>query len=62
MKTQLKAAILSYVRATVACVGTLYLSGITDPEVLANAFIAALLAPVMKALTPSEKEFGLKKK
>ena len=62
MKPQLKAAILSYVRAAVACVGTLYLSGITDPEVLANAFLAALLAPVMKALTPSEKEFGIKKK
>ena len=62
MNAQLKAAGLSYIRAAVACVGTLYLSGITDPEVLGNAFIAALLAPVMKALTPSEKEFGLKKK
>jgi hypothetical protein len=62
MNPKLKAAASSYLRAAAACVGTLYLSGITDPEVLANAFIAALLAPVMKALTPSEKEFGLKKK
>ena len=62
MNPQIKAAISSYLRAAVACVGTLYLSGITDPEVLANAFLAALLAPVMKALTPSEKEFGIKKK
>jgi len=62
MNPKLKAAALSYLRAAVACVGTLYLSGITDPEILVNAFLAALLAPVMKALTPSEKEFGLKKK
>lgn len=62
MKPQIKAAFLSYLRAAVACVGTLYLSGITDPEVLANAFIAALLAPLMKALTPSEKGYGLKGK
>jgi len=62
MNPQIKAAISSYLRAAVSCVGALYLSGITDPEVLANAFLAALVAPVMKALTPSEKEFGLKKK
>lgn len=62
MNPKLKAAATSYLRAAVSCVGALYLSGITDPEVLANAFLAALVAPVMKALTPSEKEFGLKKK
>lgn len=59
---QLKAAGLSYLRAAVSCVGALYLSGITDPKTLANAFIAALVAPLMKALQPSEKQFGIKGK
>jgi hypothetical protein len=62
MSAQLKAAGLSYLRAAVSCVGALYLSGITDPKVLANAFIAALVAPLMKALQPSEKQYGVKGK
>ena len=46
---------MSYLRAAVAAVGALYLSGITDPKVLANAFIAALVAPLMKAVKPVKK-------
>jgi len=59
MKEQLKAAGLSYLRAAISCVGALYLSGITDPKVLANAFIAGLLGPLIKALQPSEKSLGI---
>lgn len=59
MKEQLKAAALSYLRAALACVGALYLSGITDPKVLVNAFIAGLIGPVLKAVTPNEKQFGV---
>ena len=59
MKEQLKAAGLSYLRAAISCVGALYLSGITDPKVLANAFIAGLIGPLMKALQPSEKQLGI---
>ena len=62
MKSQLKAAALSYARAALASVAALYMSGITDPKVLANAFIAGLVGPVLKALQPSEKQFGLGKK
>ena len=62
MNEQLKAAGLSYIRAAVSCVGALYLSGITDPKTLANAFIAALIGPVLKALDPKAKEFGVGKK
>ena len=62
MKPQIKAAALSYLRAAVACVAALYMSGISDPKVLANAFIAGLVGPVLKALQPSEKQFGLGKK
>ena len=62
MKSQLKAAALSYLRAAIACVAALYMSGISDPKVLANAFVAGLVGPVLKALQPSEKQFGLGKK
>ena len=62
MKEQLKAAGLSYLRAAVSCVGALYISGITDPKVLANAFIAGLIGPLMKALQPSAKQLGLDSK
>ena len=59
MKEQLKAAALSYLRAALACVGALYLSGITDPKVLANAFIAGLIGPLLKAVDPKQKEYGI---
>jgi hypothetical protein len=59
MTEQLKAAGLSYLRAAISCAGALYLSGITDPKVLANAFIAGLIGPVLKAITPTEKQFGV---
>ena len=59
MKDQLLAALASYARAALACVGALYMSGITDPKVLANAFVAAALAPILKGIDPTEKQFGV---
>ena len=61
MKEQLKAIALSYGRAAVAAVAALYMAGVTDPRTLGNAFIAALLGPVLKALDPKAKEFGVGK-
>ena len=62
MKEQLIAVAKSYARAALASVAALYMSGITDPKVLANAFIAGLVGPLLKALQPSEKEIGIKGK
>jgi len=59
LSAQLKAAALSYVRAALSCVGALYLSGITDPKLLANAFIAGLIGPLLKAVDPKQKEYGI---
>jgi hypothetical protein len=59
MKDQLKAIALSYGRAAVAAVTALYMAGVTDPLTLGNAFIAALLGPVLKALDPKATEFGV---
>lgn len=62
MKEQAIAGAKSYIRAALSCVGALYLSGITDPKILANAFIAGLIGPLLKALTPSESAIGIKAK
>lgn len=62
MKKQLLENAQSYLRHAVTCVGALYLSGITDPKVLANAFIAGLVGPLLKALTPSKSANGVKVK
>ena len=62
MKEQAKAIALSYGRAAAAAVAALYMAGVTDPRSLANAFIAARIGPVLKALDPKAKEFGVGKK
>ena len=61
IKDQAIAAASSYGRAAIAAVVAMYMAGITDPKVLANAFVAALAGPLLKALQPNEKEFGIKK-
>ena len=61
MKEQAIAAAKSYGRAAIASAAALYMSGISDPKVLANAFIAGLIGPLLKALQPSEGQFGVKK-
>ena len=58
-KKKLEAAAYSYGRAALASVAALYISGITDPKVLANAFIAGLIGPLLKAVQPNEKQFGI---
>lgn len=60
MKDQLMAAGLSYLRAAASCAAALYMSGITDPKTLANAFIAGLIGPLLRSLNTSDKSFGVK--
>jgi hypothetical protein len=38
------------------------MSGISDPKVLVNAFLAGLLAPAAKFLNPKDAAYGLGKK
>ena len=47
-KNKLLKAGMSYLRASLAGVAAIYISGITDPKVLANAFIAGLIGPLLK--------------
>jgi hypothetical protein len=61
-KDQALAVAQSWLRASAAAVLALYISGITDPKVLLNAFLAGIAAPLLKALQPNEKEFGINSK
>ena len=60
MKDQLLAAGLSYLRHAGTCAAAIYMSGVTDPKILANAFVAGLLGPLMRGLNTSDKTFGVK--
>jgi hypothetical protein len=55
---KLKQIGLSYVRAAAAAAVALYTAGQHDPKVLATAFVAGLVGPVLKALDKSAPEFG----
>jgi hypothetical protein len=36
------------------------MSGVTDPKILANSFIAGLIGPLLRGLNHSDKTFGIK--
>jgi len=59
MKTKLISAAMSYLRAAIAAVVALAMAGITDPKVLANAFFAGLLGPILKTVDPKQSEYGV---
>jgi hypothetical protein len=52
---------LSYFRAAATAVVALYMAGQHDPKVLASAFIAGFVGPILKALDTNSPEFGRKK-
>lgn len=57
---QLRAALWSYLRATVAAVGAMLLAGIEDPgQVTVSALLAGILGPLIKALDPNQDEYGI---
>jgi hypothetical protein len=58
-KDQALSVAQSWLRASAASALALYISGITDPKVLLNAFLAGLAGPVIKALQPNEKDYGI---
>ena len=57
-KKKLEAIAATYLRAAVAAVLALYLSGVTDPKSLLMAGVAAVAGPILKALDPKETAFG----
>jgi hypothetical protein len=61
-KEKLKQIGLTYFRSAAAVAAGLYMTGVHDPKTLASAFVAGLVGPLLKALDPSAKEFGITKK
>jgi hypothetical protein len=55
---KLKQIGLSYFRAAATAVVALYMAGQHDPKVLASAFIAGFVGPILKALDTNSPEFG----
>jgi len=62
MNQQIKTAALSYVRASLASVAALYLSGISDPKILLNALLAGFIGPILRAVDPKDSAITLGKK
>lgn len=57
-KAKVEAIVGSYLRGALAAVIALYLAGETNVKTLVMAGVAAVAAPVLKALDPSAKDFG----
>jgi hypothetical protein len=55
---QFQQVFLTWLRASVASVAALWMSGITDPKTLAYAGISGLVGPLLKYLDTSAPEFG----
>lgn len=55
---KVKQIALSYIRAALASAVALYIAGQHDPKVLAMAFVAGLVGPILKALDSSAPQFG----
>jgi len=53
-----KPMFLSWLRASLASAGALYMAGTTDPKTLAYALLSGFIGPALKWLDPSAKEFG----
>lgn len=51
-------AVSSYIRAALASAFALYMAGVTDSEMLINAFLAGLIGPALKYVDPKSKDFG----
>ena len=49
----------TWLRASVAAVIALYMSGETDPKKLASAFVAGIAGPALKFLNPKDASYGL---
>ena len=57
-KDKVLAVAVTYARAAVPTILAMYMSGVTDPKVLAYAFVTSVIAPIWKALDPKAPEFG----
>lgn len=57
-RSDIVAAIYSYLRVFAAAVLTLYLAGETDPKALWAAGVAAVVPPIIRWLDPHDTTYG----
>jgi len=62
MTEQILAALGTYARAFLSAAIALYMTGNTNPRDLLLGGVAAVAPVILKALSPSNQEFGFKKK
>jgi len=53
-----KQVFLSWLRASLASAGALFMAGTTDPKTLGYSAISGFIGPVLKYLDTSATEFG----
>ena len=54
-----KEALTSYLRHAIVVVGTLLVTGNTDPKALGLAFLGAVAGPILRAIDPNDTTFGV---
>jgi hypothetical protein len=58
VKKKQKAMLASYGRSVLGAVAALYIAGVTDPQDLWAALVAALAPVVLRAVNPNDLAFG----
>lgn len=53
-----KAIAASWLRSFIAASLTLYMAGVSDPKMLLNAGLAAVVPVIMRWLNPADQAFG----
>jgi hypothetical protein len=56
-----KQVFLSWLRASLASAGALYMAGTTDPKTLGYAALSGFIGPILKWLDTSAPEYGRSK-
>jgi len=57
---ELKPMIASYARSFIAASLAVYMAGVTDPQAILSAGIAAVVPVLMRWLNPNDKVYGRK--
>ena len=60
MSAQLKPMLASYARSFLAAALAVYMAGVTDPQAIFSAGVAALLPVLMRWLNPNDTVYGRK--
>jgi hypothetical protein len=60
LSAELKAMLASYARSFIAAGLAVYMAGVTDPQAIFSAGVAALLPVLMRWANPNDASFGRK--